>query len=189
MSKNLLPYRWNTERLRITDSILEEVEELQQINDAVPQTQSWMQVEGQENPDCSMLLVLKEGSLPPTPNRSKQFFRLQSIREEASGDLIGFIGLYHGFPEDEIIWINTLTFHPKFQAKGYGPELMKGLMENVRQLGCYTRIRSFVNLTNWPSLRLCVKAGLNKMIEIVGDKVHTDNAEAHVLVEKSLIET
>jgi len=30
-----------------------------------------------------------------------------------------------------------------------------------------------------------VKVGLNRMVEIVGDKVHSDKAEAHVLLEKS----
>ena len=186
MSRNLLPSKWQTERLRVEDSTLDEVRELQRINDAVPQTRYWMRVEGQAK--FSMLLALKEGVLPPTPNRSKEYFRLQSIRTAGSGNLIGFLGVYHGFPEDDIFWINTLTLHPKFQGQGYGPELMEGLIEIVKQLGSYTRMRSYVSLTNWRSLRLCVKVGLDKMVEIVGDKNLTDKAEAHVLVEKSLSE-
>jgi len=128
MSRNLLPGKWMTERLKVEDSTLDEVQELQKINDAVPQTQSWMRVEGQDE---------------------------------------------------------AVTFHPKFQGKGYGPELMSGLIEIVKQLGSYTCMRSYASLTNWPSLRLCVKVGLNRMVEIVGDKVHSDKAEAHVLLEKS----
>jgi len=65
---------------------------------------------------------------------------------------------------------------------------MKGLIEIVKQLGSYTRMRSYVPLNNWRSLRLCVKVGLDRMVEIVGDKTLTDKAEAHVLVEKSLSE-
>jgi ribosomal protein S18 acetylase RimI-like enzyme len=184
MPRNLLPGQWKTERLEVADSTLDEVRELQQINDAVPQTQGWMRVEGR-NEECSMLLALNEGVLPPTPDRSREYFRLQSIRRAGSGDLIGFLGVYHGFPEQDVFWINTLTFRPEFQGQGYGPELMKGLIEMVGQLGGYSCMRSYVCLTNWPSLRMCVKAGLDKMAAIVGDKVHTATAEAHLLVEKS----
>jgi ribosomal protein S18 acetylase RimI-like enzyme len=184
MLRALLPSKWQTEQLRVADSTLDEVPELQRINDAVPQTRYWMRVEGQAK--FSMRLALQEGVLPPTPNRSKEYFRLQSIRTADSGKLIGFLGVYHGFPEDDIFWINTLTLHPKFQGRGYGPELLKGLIEIVEQLGSYTRMRSYVPLNNWRSLRLCVKVGLDRMVEIVGDKTLSDKAEAHVLLEKSL---
>ena len=180
--RNLLPSKWTTERLRVEDSILSEVQRLQEINDAVSETRSWMVPRGQDNAECSMLVALTEGALPPTPNRSKEYFRLQSIRMASSGDLIGFLGVYHGFPEDDIFWITVVTFDPDHQGKGYGPELMKGLIEIVKQLGSYTRMRSYVSLTNWPALRSCVKIGLDRMVEIVGDK-----ADAHVLVEKSLV--
>jgi len=189
MPRNLLPGKWKTERLKVEDSTLDEVPELQQINDAVPQTRSWMHVEGQADAEYPMRSALTEGVLPPTPDRSKEFFRLQSIRICNTDELIGFLGVYHGFPSEDVFWINAVTFHPKFQGRGYGPELMLGLCEIVKQLGGYTRMRSYVSLTNWPSLRLCVKVGLNKMVEIVGDKVHSEGAEAHLLVEKSLDET
>jgi ribosomal protein S18 acetylase RimI-like enzyme len=183
----MLPSKWKTERLRIEDSTLDEVQELQQINDTVPQTRNWMQ--SQENPNGSMSIVLNEGALPPIANRSKEYFRLQSIRLAKTDKLIGFIGVYHGFPEDDILWINTVTLDPKYQGKGYGPELLESLTANIEQLGCYTRMRSYVPMKNWPSLRLCVKVGLDKMVEIVGDKVHSKEAEAHVLVEKSFART
>ena len=48
-------------------------------------------------------------------------------------------------------------------------------------------MRSYVSLTNWRALCLCVKVGLNKMVEIVGDKNLSDKAEAHVMVEKSFL--
>jgi hypothetical protein len=62
---------------------------------------------------------------------------------------------------------------------------LKGLIEIVEGLGSYTRMQTYVNLKNWPSLRMCVKAGMDRMVEIAGDKVHTDKTEAHILVEKS----
>jgi len=186
MSRNLLPGKWKTIRLRIEDSTLDEVQELQQINDLVSQTRGWTHVKYPDDSPDSILLALQEGVLPPTPDRSKEFFRLQSIRLQDTNELIGFLGVYHGFPEEDIFWINTVTFRPEFQGKGYGSELIKGLCEAVQQSGGYTRIRTYVSLTNWPSLRMCVKAGLDKMVEIVGDKVHSGTADAHVLVEKTL---
>ncbi len=131
-----------------------------------------------------ILNALREGVLPP--NGKKEFFRLQTIRMKDTGELIGFLGMYHGFPVDETLWINTITLHPKFQGKGYGPELMLGLSNTARQLG-YTQLRTFVNLRNWPSLRLCVKVDMDKMVKIVGDKICSEKAEAYVMLEKDLL--
>lgn len=183
MPRILLPAQWNTQRLNVADSILDEIPELQQINDINPGTQSWTQVEGQE--DCSMLSALENGVLPPTPDRSKVYFRLQSIRLGSTGELIGFLGVYHGFPKENIFWINAITFAPKFQGQGYGPELLLELSEIVRQSGSYTCMRTFVALNNVHSLKLCVKTGFNKMVEIVGEKVDSDINHTHVLVEKT----
>ena len=182
MSKNLLPNKWTTERVRVEDSTLDEVEELQRIYDAVPQTQGWTRVKAEGEPEYPMLSALKEGVLPP--NGSKECFRLQSIRMMDTEELIGFLGVYHGFPREGIFWINTLTLHPRFQGKGFGQELTIGLSNTVRQLESYTQIRTFVNLKNWPSLRLCVKVGLDRMVVITGDKRHSDKAEGHVMLEK-----
>jgi diamine N-acetyltransferase len=186
MCTTLIPGRWQTARLILADSTPAEAPELQAINDIVPQTRSWMQVEGQDNPDCSMLLALTEGVLPPIPGRAKDHFRLQSIRLVGTGELIGFLGVYHGFPDEHTFWLNVITFHPNFQGKGYGPELLLRLGEIVRQLGGYSRMRTYVELTNWPSLRMCIKGGLDRMVEIVGDRIHAQDAEAHVLLEKTL---
>ena len=110
-----------------------------------------------DNPDCSMLVVLEEGELPPIPDRSREYFR----------------------------WISIIAIHPEFQAQGFGSERLKDLIEGVAELGSYSCRRTYVNLNNWPSLRMRMKAGMNKMVEIAGDKVYTDQAEAHVLVEKT----
>ncbi len=185
MAKNLLPGKWETERFTIEDSTLDEVQALQQINDDVPQTRGWTCVRGEDEPEYPMLSALKEGVLPP--GGSKELFRLQSVRMRDKNQLIGFLGVYHGFPQEDIFWINTLTIHPSFQGKGYGPELMIGLSDVVKRLGSYSRMRTFVPLKNWPSLRLCVKVGLDKMVMIVGDKVHSNEAEAHVMLEKSAL--
>ncbi len=187
MALNLLPSSWETARLTVEDSTLAEAPVLQEINDAVPQTRGWMRVEGQDQED-SMVRALEEGVLPPVPNRSRERFRLQSIRHGGTGELMGFLAVYHGFPDEGTFWINTLTLHPRFQGQGYGRELLLGLSDIVARLGGYRCMRTYVSLTNWPSLRLCVKVGLNRMVDIAGDRVHTEEAEAHVLLERAPVE-
>lgn len=189
MSKRLLLSQWKTERLNVKDSILDEVPGLQKINDAVPQTQGWMVVEGQDVVDCSMLSAFQNGVLPPVPNRSKAYFRLQSIRLTNSDELIGFLGVYHGFPQANVFWINTLTFHPDFQRQGYGSELLNGLIQIVKELESYTCMRSYVAHNNLPSLRMCVKVGFNKMLEIAGEQISSENTEVHILLEKTIRES
>jgi GNAT superfamily N-acetyltransferase len=184
MSDNRLPSKWVTEHFKVEDSKLDEAETLQAIHEAVPQTRHWTHVEGKAESEQPMLAAIQEGVLPP--EGSKERFRMQSIRMIDTGQLIGFLGVYHGFPRENIFWINTLTLHPDFQGKGYGGELMNGLSDTISQLGRYTGIRTFVSLKNWPSLRLCVKAGLDKMVIVVGDKSHGNQAEAHVMLEKVL---
>jgi len=180
MIKKTIPSQWQTDRLFVSDTTLNEVEALQVINDLVPETRSWMQ--GDENAESSMRLALEKGALPPIPERSLEYFRLQSVRLSSTNSLIGFLAVYHGFPQEDVFWINAITFHPDYQGLGYGPELFLALSEVVHELGSYTCIRSYVSLNNWPSLKLCVKVGMNKMLEIARDPVHSD--QAHVLLEK-----
>lgn len=131
-----------------------------------------------------MRSALTEGALPP--NGSKECFRLQSIRLRHTGRLIGFLAAYHGFPSPDTFWVNVLAFHPRFQDKGYGKELMNRLSDVVRELETYTRMRTCVNLKNWPSLRLCVREGFDKIVHIAGDKVLSGEAESHIILEKPL---
>ncbi len=182
ISRNLLPPKWQTERFQIEDGTWDDVEALQKIYDVVPQTGGWSEVEGGDELQNPILFALKNGLLPP--NGSKEFFRLQSIRMVDSAELIGFLSVYHGFPEMDIFWIHALTLHPNCQGMGYGPELIVGLFNIVGQLASYHQIQTFVSLKNWPSLRLCGKVGFSKIIKVVGDKVFAENADAHILLAK-----
>lgn len=183
----LIPDKWQTERLFVRDSLLDDIQQLQRIYDAVPQIHGWTQEPGEEEPEQPMLSALYDGVLPPQGG-VKELFRLQSIYLKNTDDIVGFIAMYHGFPQPDTFWINCLVFHPDYQGKGYGSELITRWSKLVKESGGYTRMESFVNLKNWPSLRLCTKAGFNKIVKIVGDKVHTDKAEAYLLLEKSWME-
>lgn len=182
----MIPHQWTTERLIIADSTLDEASELQRINDLVPATATWLHVEGKDEADCTMASAINDGVLPPTPDRTKERFHLQTVRLNNSQEIIGFWGVYRGFPTADIFWINALTLDPDFQGKGYGTELMTGVSEIAKQLGGFTAMRSYVALNNIPSLKMCVKIGFNKMLAIQYEKGHEDEAHAHVLLEKTL---
>ena len=186
MSTNLIQREWVTAHLTVRDSTLDDVPGLERIYDAVPQVRGWMGAAEEGEPERTMRSALAEGALPP--NGSPERFRLQSIRVADTGQMIGFLGIYHGFPEEDILWITVLAFHPEFQHKGYGQELMRGLDAMVKQLEAYARMRLFASLKNWPALRFWTQAGFDKVAVIAGDKAYSDEANAHVMLERSLVE-
>ena len=185
MTRTLLPNKWQTEQLTVQDSTLDQAQELQRINDLLPSIRGWTgaAVDGESADRMQSALV---DGVPP-PNGSKDLFRLQSIRVRLTGQLIGFLGTYHGFPDADTLWIVVIAIHPRFQRQGYGSELMRELSNLVAKLGPFTRMRGFICIENLPSLRFFVGAGFDKIVTIAEDKAHP--SEAYVMLEKSLVES
>ncbi len=184
MSLNSIPHEWATAHLTVRDSTLDDVPALQRIYDAVPDVREWMGAAEGGEPEPTMHSALTEGALPP--DGSPERFRLQSIRLADTGQVIGFLGVYHGFPEEDVFWVTVLAFDPAFQYMGYGQELVRGLDTTVKQLGTYTRMRLFASLKNWTALRFWTQAGFDRVVVIAGDKVYSDEADAHVMLEHAL---
>jgi len=177
-----LANKWETERLAIIDSTLEETQALQQINDLLPTIKGWTGIEVESGPADPIQSALVEGVLPP--NGSKESFRLQSIRLRLTDQLIGFLGTYHGFPDANTLWIIVIAIHPSFQRQGYGSELMVELSRLVARLEPFARMRGFIGQDNLPSLRFFVQAGFDRIVTIAEDATHA--GEFHFMLEKSL---
>jgi ribosomal protein S18 acetylase RimI-like enzyme len=184
MPTNLIPHEWATACLTARDSTLDDVPALQRIYDTVPEVREWMGAAKEGEPEPTMGSALAEGALPPDGSRER--FRLQSILLADTGQVIGFLAVYHGFPEEDVFWVTVLALDPAFQHVGYGKELVRGLDAAVRQLGTCTRMRLFASLKNWPALRFWTQAGFDRIVMIAGDKIYTDEADAHVMLERSL---
>jgi ribosomal protein S18 acetylase RimI-like enzyme len=184
MPANLIPHEWVTEHLTVRDSTLDDVPALQRIYNAVPEVREWMGTAEEGEPEPTMGSALAQGALPP--NGSRERFRLQSILLTDTSQVIGFLAVYHGFPEEDVFWVTVLAFDPAFQHVGYGQELVRGLDTAVRQPGTYTRMRLFASLKNWPALRFWTQAGFDRIVMIAGDKIYADEADAHVMLERSL---
>jgi nucleoside triphosphatase len=183
-SNPLLPARWATPRLSVEDSTLAEAAELQQVYDACVYIEAWTGPLSESQHAQPMLWALQEGDLPPSG--SKEFFRLQSIRLKATHQLIGFTEVYHGYPTADIFWVGFLGILPDFQNQGYGREAIQGLIETVAGLNIYSAIRLGVALKNWPALRFWTGAGFNRIVEMRGDKVYSDQSFAFVFLERRL---
>jgi ribosomal protein S18 acetylase RimI-like enzyme len=184
MTINMIPNRWHTQLLTVKDSTVDDLPELDQILTACAYIEEWSGWKSENHSEKSMLSNLTEGDLPP--NGSKEFFRLQSIRLHDTGRMIGFLEMYHGFPTTEIVWIVFLAIIPDCQGKGYAQELVCGLSDKVKRLG-FTGMRLLVDVKNWPALRFWVQAGFDKIIQIQGDKIISENTFAHLILEKTLV--
>lgn len=180
---NQLPSIWETSHLTISDSQPEEAPALQRIDEAVPEVHGWTEVVPEEELKQEMLTAALHGYLPPDGIRA--CFRLQSIRVKAQPQIIGFLATYQGFPEEDILWITVLAFHPDFQAQGYGPELMNGLYEQARELGNIQRMRLCVSLKNWRGLHFWIQSGFERIILFKGDKALSDKTQAYMILEKT----
>lgn len=168
----------------IKDSTIADSPELDQVLTACAYIEEWSGWKSEPGSAKSMLPMLTEGELPP--NGSKEFFRLQSLRFSDTGQMIGFLAMYHGFPTANIAWIVYLAIQPDFQGMGYGQELVSGLSEKEKTLG-FTAMRLLVDVKNWPALRFWVQGGFNKIIQIQGDKIMSENTFAHLILEKTLV--
>jgi diamine N-acetyltransferase len=184
MPVSLLSNHWETEGLVVQDSTWDEAPELQQVVDAIPQIRGWTGDGMADEPDRPVSSVLAEPPLPP--NGAKELFRMQSIRLRDTGELIGLLTVYHGFPADDVFWVNTLALAPRFRGQGHGSEVIRGLSDKVERMGTYTRMQLYAFLKNWPALRFWTRVGFDRVVEIRGDKAYSDQAQAYVLLEKSL---
>jgi GNAT superfamily N-acetyltransferase len=183
MTINLIPNQWETQHLKIEDGVLADVPDLDKIFAACAYMEEWSGWKQENHPEQSTLSFITEGE--PPPNGSKEFWRVQSLRLSNTGQMIGFLALYHGYPTANIVWINYLFIHPDFQGKGYGQELVCGLSDKVKSLG-FTTMRTLVDVKNWPALRFWVQGGFDKIIQYLGDKIISDKTFAHLILEKTL---
>lgn len=171
-----------TKRLIITDSIIEECNELQKI------CESWDDKEIIEGTDFEHDYIYKcitEGDLPPSPNASKENYRLKSIFLKDTSILIGFTDIYYGYPSKNSIWISLFIIDKKFRNNGYAQEIINFISNECKKEG-YKKIGIGVHLKNWRGLRFWTKVGFDKVLGIFGDDTYSKSTYALIGLEKSL---
>ena len=171
-----------TKRLIITDSIIEESDELQAI------CNKWDDkfiIEGSNFESDYIHKCLTEGDLPPIPDASKDYYKLKSIYLKDTGKLIGFSDIYYGFPSEETAWISIFIIDKQFRKKGYAQEAIDFISDECVKKG-YKNIGIAVHLKNWSALRFWTKAGFNRVMTVFGDNGYSEKAYALIGLEKSL---
>ena len=179
----LIDSHWETTRLSIGDSLLDELPSLETIDDSVAYINEWTGWNSNDHPDNSLLSALVDGELPP--GGSKDFFRMQTITRKDDSAVAGYLEIYHGDPTQDTLYLVGLYLSVQHQGQGLGQEVVNGLSAWAGRSG-YRRMRLHVALKNWPALRFWTQAGFNQVIEIRGDPCYSLDTFAEIFLEKIL---
>ena len=155
---------WATERLVVNDSVLDDMPLLQSVLESIADT---LRLEGKEAiaPD-EMVQMFYNGDLPP--NGIKDQYRLQSISLKEIGTIIGYLSLYHGFPDDGSFYIGSLSIHKTFHNQGFGSEVIRQ-MGQLEALKAYPTHRVLVSVPNWGAVRFWTRHGFTRIVQVIGD--------------------
>jgi len=125
-------------------------------------------------------ICLTVGDLPPGGVREN--LRIQAIFEKETEQMVGFHIWYTGYPVKDIVWIAFFVIDPSCQSRGFGQEVIRSFISLAKKAG-FSKLQLAVALKNWPALRFWTKLGFDKVVKITGDRVYSENAYAHVVLE------
>ncbi|MEM7112532.1 MAG: GNAT family N-acetyltransferase [Chloroflexota bacterium] len=175
--------QWQTEHLTIQDSTLNDTQALLQIFNACSYAEPW---DPTFHPvEANEIRELIEKSMQPA-SASSPPFRLQTISTQETNLLVGYFHCFHAHPHPDTVFISMFVIHPDYQAHRYGQEAVAGLKQQLAALGVYQKIWLDVYLKNWPALRFWIRQGFTQIIDYDGDKVHSDENTAVLVLEASL---
>ncbi|WP_088186098.1 GNAT family N-acetyltransferase [Desulfosporosinus sp. FKA] len=173
---------WKTEEIIIRDTILEDIDRLQEIYMQSRNTEGWTRNEDFTNDYIHNAFI--KGNLPP--GGMKKYYKIQSMILKKTSKIMGFLEIYLGYPHKDVFYIGTLLFSEDYRNKGYGQEVMTELLDRIGKLG-FSKARLGVTLRNWSGIYFWNKLGFNKITKYVGDKVLKNDSFAILELEKNLI--
>ena len=138
------------------------------------------------NSDSSIeyfLKAIEEGHLPP--NGCKENYKILSIYEKERQKIIGILELYHGYPDDKVLWIGQLLIEESRRKMGYGKEIIEILELEAKKCG-FLKISIGVHLKNWSGIRFWKSVRFDKIIKVSGDFEYSKNTFAIMSLEKEL---
>lgn len=107
------------------------------------------------------------------------------LLEAGSGDVMGLLGLYAGYPKADVAYVGELFLSPQFQGVGLGREAYQGLEARLRA-GSMARVRVGVGLRNWNALRFWIRLGFSQVTGMSGDRVFEPGRYAFLELQKNL---
>ena len=180
----LISSYWETERLFIRDALLEK--DLDNLQTLWESTAYIGEYDGypQRNKD-DMYHYLRDGDLPP--GGKKEYFKIKPVFIKETSEMIGYITMYHGYPDNKSLWVTFFYVNKKKQGQGYGHEVINRLTVEAEKVG-FQSVLLTVALKNWEAIRFWTKAGFDKITGVHGDRTYGDDSYANLTLEKSLNE-
>jgi diamine N-acetyltransferase len=170
-----IPARWMTSSLVIEDSAMEDARALEEIHDDCAYIVEWTGAHDDLSAKQVIARELAHEALPP--HGKKQLHRIQSVRLKSSKEIVGYLVLYHGFPERDVLWIALLAIAKRHQGKKIGQEIVRELAEHAKVLG-FRALGAGVGIKNWPALRFWIQCGFTRIAKFEGAPTHSDKTFA-----------
>lgn len=174
-----------TNNLIIKDATMDECEQLQYI------CSTWIDkelLEGERFEENYIFKCLTDGDLPPVENASKEKYCLKSIyskHNNNNNNIIGFVDIYHGYPNLYTLWISIFLLSRDIQNNGVGQEVIESLTKDAVET-TYKKLGLAVHLKNWKALRFWTKTGFDKITGIYGDKDFMQGTYSLIGLEKNI---
>lgn len=176
-----MPSSWKTKNLLIRDAKLEDVAAMEKIAIQCSYIEQWT---GLEYKKGEMLKEFQGEILPP--KGKKHLNRLQIITLRKSKEEIGYVSMYHGYPDKRVLWIGALMILPKHQGKKYGQQFVAQFSKQAKKLKIFSSLGIGVAVKNWPAMRFWIANDFTHILKIKGDKKHADTAFADLHLLKKI---
>lgn len=128
---------------------------------------------------------INNGDLPPVSNASKELYSFKVAINKVSSEIIGFIDLYQGYPDNDTLWISTLVIDSKHKKKGYGGEIIDAITREAA-IKRYKFLGIGVYIQNLTGFRFWFKNGFEKIIDITSGDNNFTNCYSVVKLKKEI---
>lgn len=149
-------------------------------------SESWEEQElvvGHVIKDNYFLQCINDGDLPP--GGIKDNYSLMIVRLRENNSVVGYLDLYHGYPDSDMLWIGIFVVDKAYRSKGFGKEIIKAVFHEASNNG-WSKIGIGVYLKNWSALRFWTSLGFDKILGIYGDKQYDVDSFSLIGLEKLL---
>jgi ribosomal protein S18 acetylase RimI-like enzyme len=169
----MIDHVWHTDRLRISDTMEEDLPALVLVLESNRETLI-MEGMGEAHGD-ELRRWLDEGCLPP--GGRKECHRLQTICRIADGEVIGYLSVYHGYPDQTTVYIGTLSIRRDCYSQGFGSEVVEQMLA-LHGLKEYPSQRLLVTIRNWGAVRFWTRHGFTQVTRVLGELCKGDGSTA-----------
>lgn len=175
---------FETQSLNISDSKACDAEKLDEIRESVRYMTKWSS-KNADDMDITFAECFEKGWDVP-PGRSSDEYQMMTVLNKHK-DIVGYLGLFHKYPDEETLWISIAAIGKAFQGKGYAKECILGLIGQLMKSKQYKNIELAVDLKNWGALQFWRKSGFDRFDRYFGDKEYSEDSFAKIVLKKELI--